>query len=97
MAMTDHDTVARFRSIVAAGTLRSQRRVPPRVQSWIWTLCAARPAERVLQALRPHLFLKADDADAALAFLRSSDPVVHAEAFAWLRSRKTKPGNRGPR
>ena len=71
MSLTHEAALKRFADIVGQGFVWECRRKfeRPRKRIWVWE-AASRKAERVLELLLPHLYLKADQAEVALKFMR---------------------------
>lgn len=67
--MTHRDTLARMCAQFGAGTLRTYGIRKGRKRCWVWFCSARREVRRILQAIHPHLDVKAHEANIALDYL----------------------------
>lgn len=96
--MTRRETLERMNAHFGAGTLKKYGHGPRRQPYWIWFCGARNDVIRILNQLRPHLDLKAHEANLALDYLEneSSTTAQQGRIFEAMRRAKIKKGRRSP-
>lgn len=94
VSMGHAGAVAKLCEIFATGTLAVRTPRPPRKPYHCWTVRAHREVRRTLRLVLPFLVVKREEAELALAFIRSGSPELRDDLRSLCSALKCKPGHR---
>lgn len=90
VAMTRRETLERMNGHFGAGTLKKYGPRPGRLPYWIWFCGAREHVVRILNQLKPHLDLKAHEANLALDYLENRNLTAAQQDRIFEAMRRSK-------